>query len=103
MIAILKTGGKQYKIEEGDRIVVEKIEGKEGDKVVFKEVMFIDNGKEAKAGNPTIKGAAIEGKILVQKKDSKKRIVKHKAKKRQLTRKGHRQRVTEVEISKISA
>ena len=101
MLAIIRTGGKQYKVNEGDKIVIEKVAGKEGDKISFEDVLLVDDGKEVKVGAPAIKGSKVEGKILAQKKDSKKVMVKHKAKKRQLTKKGHRQEVTEVEISKI--
>ena len=103
MLAIIRTGGKQYKIEEGDKIIVEKIEGEIGSKIVFAEVLLVDNGKEVKIGNPTIEKAEVEGTILSQKKDVKKKTVKHKAKKRQLTKKNHRQEITEVKIEKISA
>ncbi len=102
MIAIIRTGGKQYKIKEGDKIVIEKIDGKEEDKVSFEEVLLFDDGKEVKVGAPIVEGVKVEGRIIAQKKDVKKKIVRHKAKKRQLTRKGHRQDITEVEITKIS-
>lgn len=102
MLAIIRTGGKQYRVNEGDKIVIEKIDGNAEDKVSFEEVLLVDNGKEVKVGAPIIEGAKVEGKIISQKKDTKKKIVRHKAKKRQLTKKGHRQDVTEVEITKIS-
>lgn len=102
MLAVIRTGGKQYRVKEGDQIMVEKIEGKPEEKISFEEVLLFDNDKEVKVGAPIIKGVKVEGKIIEQKKDRKKTIVRHKAKKRQLTRKGHRQEVTKVEIVKIS-
>jgi large subunit ribosomal protein L21 len=100
MIAIIKTGGKQYLVERGDKIKVEKIEGKEGDKIIFGEVLFL-GGKEVKIGNPLVKGAVVEGKILKQGKAKKVWGIKHKPKKRYKVKFGHRQNFTEVEIVKI--
>lgn len=61
MLAIIKTGGKQYKIEEGDKIKIEKIEGNEGDKVEFSEVLFLGDEKSIKIGTPFLPGTKIEG------------------------------------------
>jgi large subunit ribosomal protein L21 len=101
MIAVIKTGGKQYLVEKGDKIKVEKLEGEVGDKIEFAEVLFLGDEKEAKVGNPFLKGAKVEGKILKQGKAKKVTGVKHKAKKRYKVKFGHRQLVTEVEIMKI--
>ena len=101
MLAIIKTGGKQYKIEAGDKIKIEKIEGEEGSIVVFPEVLFLGDEKEVKIGTPFLEGVKVEGKILAQKKDKKVWGIKHKAKKRYKIKFGHRQEVTEVEIVKI--
>jgi len=101
MLAIIKTGGKQYKISEGDKIKIEKIEGKEGDKIDFSEVLFLGDEKAVKVGAPVLEGAKVEGKILAQAKDKKVWGIKHKAKKRYKLKFGHRQDVTEVEIVKI--
>ena len=102
MLAIIKTGGKQYKIKEGDKIKVEKLSGKEGDSVNFTEVLFLGNEKNVKIGTPLIENAKVEGKILSQGKDKKVWGIKHKAKKRYKVKFGHRQQVTKVEITKIS-
>lgn len=102
MLAIIKTGGKQYKIEEGDKIKIEKIEGQEGDTVVFSEVLFLGDEKEAKIGAPLLDGTKIEGKILSQEKDKKVWGIKHKPKKRYKVKFGHRQQITTVEITKIA-
>jgi len=102
MLAIIKTGGKQYKVEKGDKIKVEKLEGKENDKIVFSEVLFLGDEKSAKVGAPLIKAAKVEAKILKQGKGKKVWGVKHKAKKRYKVKFGHRQNFTEVEIMKVA-
>jgi len=102
MLAIIKSGGKQYKVEKGDKIKVEKLEGKESDKITFSEVLFLGDEKSAKAGAPLIKTAKVEAKILKQGKGKKVWGIKHKAKKRYKVKFGHRQNFTEVEILKIA-
>ncbi len=101
MLAIIKTGGKQYKVSEKDKIKVEKLPGKEGDKVVFSEVLFIGDEKNVKVGAPIISGAKVEGKILKTAKGKKVVGIKFKPKKRYKVKFGHRQTMTEVEITKI--
>ena len=102
MIAVIKTGGKQYLVKRGDRIKIEKMEGKEGEKITFSEVLFLGNESEIKIGNPLVKGIKVEGKILCQGKGKKVWGVKHKAKKRYKVKFGHRQLFTEVEIVKLT-
>ncbi|MDH4330737.1 MAG: 50S ribosomal protein L21 [Candidatus Moranbacteria bacterium] len=102
MLAIIRTGGKQYKVKEGDKIKVEKIEEEEGKKVTFSDVLLVGDEKAVKVGAPQVKGAKVEGKVLAQKKDKKVWGIKHKAKKRYKVKFGHRQQVTEVEITKIA-
>ena len=102
MLAIIKTGGKQYKVNVGDKIKVEKLEGKEGSKVSFKEVLFVGSEKDIKIGMPLVKGAKVEGKILKTAKGKKVTGIKFKAKKRYKVKFGHRQTMTEVEIVAIS-
>ncbi len=101
MLAVIKTGGKQYLIKKGDKIKVEKLLGEEGKAVKFSEVLFLGNGQEVKVGTPTIKGVSVEGKILKQGKGKKVWGMKHHAKKRYKVKFGHRQFFTEVEITKI--
>ncbi len=101
MLAVIKTGGKQYKVKAGDKIKVEKLEGKEGSKITFSEVLFLGDEKEVKVGNPTVAGAKVEAKIIKTFKDKKVTGIKHKAKKRYKVKFGHRQTMTEVEITKI--
>lgn len=102
MLAIIKTGGKQYKVGVGDKIKVEKLEGKEGSKVAFKEVLFVGSDKDIKIGDPLVKGAKVEGKILKTAKGKKVVGIKFKAKKRYKVKFGHRQTMTEVEITAIA-
>ncbi len=101
MLAVIKTGGKQYLVRKGDRIKIEKIDGKIGDEVNFSEVLFLGDEKSVKVGTPHVSGAKIEAKILKQGKAKKVTGVKHKPKKRYKVKFGHRQEMTEVEIVKI--
>lgn len=101
MIAIIKTGGKQYKVKVGDKIKVEKLDGKEGEKISFDEVLFVGDGSDIKVGTPLVKGAKVEGKILKTAKGKKVTGIKFKPKKRYKVKFGHRQTMTEVEITKI--
>jgi large subunit ribosomal protein L21 len=101
MLAVIKTGGKQYLVKKGDKIKIEKLVGEAGDKIEFSEVLFLGDEKEAKVGTPFLKDVKIEGKILKQGKAKKVTGVKHKAKKRYKVKFGHKQMITEVEIVKI--
>jgi large subunit ribosomal protein L21 len=101
MLAIIKTGGKQYKIAEGDKIKVEKLEGEEGSQVTFSEVLFVGDEKNVQVGTPFLSGVKVEGKILKTEKGKKVTGIKFKAKKRYKVKFGHRQTMTEVEITKI--
>jgi len=103
MLAIIETGGKQYKVEEGQKINIEKIIGKEKGPIVFENVLMINDGKDIKVGNPFLAGANVKGEILSLNKDKKVKTVKHKSKKRYLVRKGHRQNILKVQIGKITA
>ncbi len=101
MLAIIKTGGKQYKVAEGDKVKIEKIPGEVGEKIVFPEVLFYGDEKKVEIGAPLLKEIKVEGKILRTFKDKKVVGIKHKAKKRYKVKFGHRQTLTEVEIVKI--
>ncbi len=101
MLAIIKTGGKQYKVKVGDKIKVEKLEGAEGSAITFDEVLFVGDDKGVKVGTPVVKGAKVEGKILKTAQGKKVVGIKHKPKKRYNVKFGHRQVMTEVEITKI--
>lgn len=101
MLAIIKTGGKQYSVKEGDKIRVEKIEGKEGDKIKFPEVLLVGDENGVKIGTPVLTDAKVEGKIVAQVRDKKVWGMKYKAKKRYRVKFGHKQMKTEVEIVKV--
>lgn len=101
MLAIIKTGGKQYKVKEGDKIKVEKLAGEAGSEIAFDDVLFVGDEKAVKVGNPVVKGAKVMGKILKTSQQKKVTGIKHKAKKRYMVKFGHRQVMTEVEITKI--
>jgi len=104
MIAVIKTGAKQYKVSPGDKIKIEKIDGEEGSKVTFDSVLLVSSkdAKEVVMGKPLIKGAKVEAKILEQGRYDKVTVVKHKAKKRYNRTGSHRQPFTEIEIEKIT-
>ena len=102
MFAIIKTGGKQYKVSEGDIIKVEKIEAEAGDKIEFDQVLMVA-GDDVKVGSPVVEGAKDSAEVLDQKKDKKIVIFKFKAKKNYRKKKGHRQPYTLVKIEKIDA
>lgn len=101
MLAIIKTGGKQYLIKEGDKIKIEKIEGKEGKEISFTDVLLLQKDKKTEIGTPKVKNAKVIGKILKQGREEKVIIFKYKAKKRYKKKAGHRQHYTEVEIKDI--
>lgn len=102
MLAVIKTGGKQYLVKKGDKIKIEKLLGEEGKAITFSEVLFLGDEGKINVGNPLVKGAKVEGKILAQGKGKKVTGIKHKAKKRYKVKFGHRQTFTEVEIMKIA-
>jgi len=103
MLAVIKTGGKQYLVAPGDKIKVEKIDKKEGAEVIFSDVLLLEKSKKIEIGTPILKGIKVTGKVLSQGKDKKVIVFKYKAKKRYKVKKGHRQPFSEVEITKIIA
>ena len=102
MYAIIKTGGKQYIVEEGKVISIEKLDVEEGAEVTFDEVLLV-SGDDVKIGQPNVAGAKVTGKVLEQGKERKIRIFKYKAKSNYRRRQGHRQPFTKVKIEKIEA
>lgn len=102
MYAIIKTGGKQYVVEEGKIISIEKLDVEEGAEVTFDEVLLV-SGDDVKIGQPNVAGAKVTGKVLEQGKERKIRIFKYKAKSNYRRRQGHRQPFTKVKIEKIEA
>lgn len=101
MYAIIKTGGKQYRVQEGDSIFVEKLASEVDAEVVFDQVLAIVNDGDVKVGTPVVEGAKVTAKVLEQGKQKKIRIFKYKAKSNYRRRQGHRQPYTKVTIEKI--
>ena len=102
MHAIIETGGKQYKVAEGDVVYIEKIEQDAGDKVTFDRVLAVLDGDKATFGAPVVEGASVEATVEKNGKGKKVRIFKYNAKKGYRKRQGHRQPYTKVTIGKIS-
>lgn len=98
MLAVLRTGGKQYVVKAGDKIKVEKLEGEVGQNISLSDVLLVGDDKNVTVGQPQVKGASIEAKILKQGRARKIVIFKYKPKKRERTKRGHRQHFTELEI-----
>ena len=116
MYAIIRTGGKQYRVSEGDVLEVEKLNVQEGDEVVFDDVLTVVSDGDVKVGKPTVEGAKVTAKVAAQGKADKifvtiekqgrgKKIIvfKYKAKSNYRKRQGHRQPFTRVEITSIEA
>ena len=101
MLAVIKTGGKQYLVSQGQKIKIEKLDAKEEDEVIFREVLLLEKQKKLEIGTPFVKGVKVIGKVLGQGKGKKIIVFKYKPKKRYKVKKGHRQPFTEVEILKI--
>ena len=103
MYAIIKTGGKQYKVSEGDTLMIEKLETAEGESVVFDQVLTYVNDTDVKVGQPLVAGASVKAKVLEHGKGEKILVFKYKAKSNYRRRQGHRQPFTKIEIEKIEA
>jgi large subunit ribosomal protein L21 len=103
MYAILETGGKQYKIQPGEVLRVEKLAGNVGDPVAFDKVLMLGNDDEVRVGTPLVDGARVTGRIVTQDKGRKIVIFKFKRRKRYRLKKGHRQLFTAVQIDAIEA
>ncbi len=101
MYAIIETGGKQYRVQNGDKIAVEKLGAADGETVVFDKVLVVGEGAEAKVGTPYVEGSTVEGKVVENGKGKKVIIFKYKAKKDYRKKQGHRQPYTLVEITAV--
>jgi large subunit ribosomal protein L21 len=99
MFAVIKTGGKQYKVKEGEILKIEKIVGNAGDKIDFEVLLLADeDGKDVKVGKPIVAGAKVAAEILEQGRARKVNIIKYKPKVRYRRKAGHRQMYTKVKI-----
>lgn len=102
MYAIIQTGGKQYKVSEGDILTVEKLDVEEGSKVTFDQVLAV-NGTELTIGDPIVKGATVEATAVKNGRGKKVIVYKYKRKTGYHKKNGHRQSFTQVKIEKINA
>ena len=102
MHAIIETGGKQYKVAEGDTLFVEKLDAEADQTVTFDKVLAVIDGDNATIGTPVVEGAKVDAKVLKNGKGKKVMIFKYNSKKGYRKRQGHRQPYTKVEIGKIS-
>ncbi len=104
MFAVIKTGGKQYRVSEGDQLLIEKITTPAGEEFDFEEVLLVGNAKleNTQIGQPLVEGAKVRAKVLAQQRAAKKIVFKYHSKTRYKKKKGHRQPQTKVEILKIT-
>jgi large subunit ribosomal protein L21 len=103
MYAVIKTGGKQYRVSTGEKIKVELIAADIGQEIVLDHVLAVGNGAEIKIGTPLVSGASVTATVVAQGKHDKVRIFKMRRRKHYQKRQGHRQQFTELEIASISA
>lgn len=101
--AIIETGGKQYKVAEGQRVRIERVPGGVGQSIAFTRILMVAESGDAKVGTPTIASAKVDGEIVANGKDDKVIVFKKKRRKGYTKKFGHRQQYTEVLITKISA
>ncbi len=101
--AVIKTGGKQYKVSEGEVLTVEKLDIEEGKDLDITEVLLIADGDKIEVGKPTIKDAKVKAKVVSQEKADKIVVFKYKPKKNYRKKTGHRQKITKIQIEKIGA
>jgi large subunit ribosomal protein L21 len=102
MFAIIETGGKQYKVNEGDVIFVEKLEVSEGDKITFDRVLVVSDESGIKVGAPVVEGATVTANVVKNGKGKKLYVMTYKPKKNEKRKMGHRQPYTKVQIEKIA-
>jgi len=101
MYAVVETGGKQYRVQEGDVLFVEKLDVEEGSTVDFDKVLVLSNDDGLTVGKPLIEGAKVEGSVLEHGKNKKVIVFKYRAKKNYKRKQGHRQPYTKIKIEKI--
>ncbi len=103
MYAVIVTGGKQYRVAEGDKLRVEKLEVAEGDSIDFDKVLMVADGDDIKVGTPYVDGGKVTAQVRAHGRGDKVEIIKFRRRKHHMKRQGHRQAYTEVEITGISA
>ncbi len=102
MYAVVKTGGKQYRVQQGQKLKVEKLEAEVGDTVKLDQVLMINDAGNVAVGSPLLDKAVVEAKVTGQGRHKKVKIIKFKRRKHHMKQMGHRQYFTEVEISEIN-
>lgn len=102
MFAVIKTGGKQYKVSAGDFVKIEKIDGAVGETIELSDVLLV-GGAEVKIGTPLVPGAKVKARIVAQEKDTKILVFKSKRRKFERKKYGHRQPITRIRIAEIEA
>ncbi len=103
MHAVIETGGKQYRVAEGDEVFIEKLAVEAGETVTFDKVLAVIDGEKATFGTPTVAGASVSAEVVKNGKGKKIYVFKYKAKKNYRRKTGHRQPYTKVKIAKINA
>ncbi|MBE6903348.1 MAG: 50S ribosomal protein L21 [Ruminococcaceae bacterium] len=103
MYAILQTGGKQYKVQEGDILFIEKLNAENDSQVTFDSILAVSDDNGLKIGEPTVAGATVVAKVIKSGKEKKIKIFKYKPKKGYRRRQGHRQPYTKIQIEAINA
>ena len=102
MYAVIKSGGKQYRVQEGQTLKLEKLEVPTGDTVEFDEVLLVGSDDDVKVGAPLVDGAKVSAEIVAHGRADKVRIIKFRRRKHHMKRQGHRQHYTEIEITGIA-
>ncbi len=103
MYAVIVTGGKQYKVAEGEFLKIEKLEIATGESITFDRVLLVGNGDEVQIGAPVVDGAKVVAEVIAQGRHDKIRIIKFRRRKHHMKRQGHRQWYTEIKITGIQA
>ena len=103
MYAVIKTGGKQYRVEQGDTLRVERLSGAVGDQIELDDVLLIADGDDVKVGTPHVEGGKVAARVRSHGRGDKIEVVKFRRRKHHQTRNGHRQDFTEIEITGIQA
>lgn len=101
MYAIIQTGGKQYKVAEGEILKIEKLEGAAGDKLTLDQVLMVKNESGTKIGTPTVQGAQVTVEVIEQGREKKITVYKYKKRKNYRRNQGHRQAFTKIKVEKI--
>jgi len=103
MYAVIVSGGKQYRVQEGESLKLEKLQAEAGSNVEFDRVLLVGNGDDIKIGEPVVDGAKVTAEVVQHGRGKKVEIIKFKRRKHHMKRQGHRQWFTEVKITGISA